>query len=127
MIDVVFLLLVFFLTTTTFVQPKQDLNTAIASRPAAASNSESVIEPAIISLTRTGDQTSYRFGAVNTSDPERIAEMLKSYSNKSQGAFVEVGGGVSFGEAANMISMCRAAGFSPVTWLASDKKRPRRP
>jgi len=125
MIDVVFLLLVFFLTTTTFVQPKQDLNTAISSRPAVADNSESIVEPAIVSLSRTGDQTDYRFGAVSTSDPERIAGMLRTFSDKSQGAFVEVGDGVPFGEAANMISICRAAGFSPVTWLAGGVDHPR--
>lgn len=85
MIDVVFLLLIFFLTTTSFVQPNQDLNTAIASRPAAANNSDSVVEPAIVSLAKIDGQTSYRFGAVNTSDSERIAGMLKSFSDKSQG------------------------------------------
>ncbi len=122
MIDVVFLLLIFFLTTTSFVQPEQDLDTAISTRDSSADDARTELEPAVVTLARNEGQTLIRFGAVTTTDLSRIAEMLNGFSNKAPGAFVEVGEGVPFGDAARAMSVCRAAGFQPVTWLAPGKE-----
>lgn len=125
MIDVVFLLLIFFLTTTSFVEPRRELaaNTAVAET--AQQGAQDTLEPAVVRLFRQGEVTFYSFGAVTTADEARIAGLLKAFGHKAPGAFVEVGPGVPFGDAARMLSLCQSAGFSPVTWLADDGGAPR--
>ena len=55
MIDVVFLLLIFFLVTTTFVRPEKQLLSSINVQEKSASDSSNDLEPAIICLLYTSD------------------------------------------------------------------------
>ncbi len=121
MIDVVFLLLIFFLSTTSFEQARKDLDTAIAANVTEGGAGEH-LEPARVRVLREGQTTVIRFGAVTTSDRERLAQLLGGFSQKSLGAFVEVGPGVPYGDAAAVLSVCQQAGFTPVTWLAAPER-----
>lgn len=127
MIDVVFLLLVFFLTTTTFIQPRKSLEAAVATADSDSSDQTADLEPAVVRLSRVDSRTVYRFGAVTTTDGKRIAELLRGFSNRGPGAFVEAGPGVPWGDSARIVALCRETGFSPVTWLADPAGEPRPP
>lgn len=121
MIDVVFLLLIFFLSTTSFEQARKDLDTVIAANVSEGGAGEN-LEPARVRIAREGETTVFRFGAVTTTDSDRLAQLLGAFSQKSLGAFVEVGPGVPYGHAAAVLSICQQAGFAPVTWLASPER-----
>ena len=50
MIDVVFLLLIFFLVTTTFIRPEREIRSMIQVKQKQASQSSSNLEPAIVEV-----------------------------------------------------------------------------
>ena len=60
MIDVVFLLLIFFLVTTTFVRPEREVVSAIKVDQKDASENQSVLEPAIVDVIQVQGQPVYR-------------------------------------------------------------------
>ena len=82
MIDVVFLLLVFFLVTTTFVRPERQLLSAIESNEREAASSESLLEPAVVEVAMVGDKTVYRIGAITTDDVQELKKVLQGFENK---------------------------------------------
>ncbi len=120
MIDVVFLLLIFFLVTSTFVKPEKQLRSAL--QPAQQSSSQTIadLEPAVVSIVRRGDQVVFRLGAIETSRLEELREPLENFVNKDDGAFVSVGSGVPFEEVARAIGLCRASGFVKVAYVPAD-------
>jgi biopolymer transport protein ExbD len=117
MIDVVFLLLIFFLVTTTFVRPEREIASAIKVNERSAATSKSNLEPAIIDIFKQGSGTVFRIGAVNTNDLDEITKVLTDFEDKSEGAFVRVSGEVPYEAAAMAIGACRAAGFTSVSYL----------
>ena len=73
MIDVVFLLLIFFMTTASFVKTERQLDTNIKNQD-SASSSASDMEPAIVEIVRSGGQFAYRIGAREVRDAAQEAE-----------------------------------------------------
>lgn len=117
MIDVVFLLLIFFIVTTTFVRPEREVASTIKVNQQNAASSESNLEPAIVDILRINSQVQFRIGALQTNDLEEVKKLLKGYTNKSEGAFVRVGGDVPYEAAAKVIGACRSSGFENVSYL----------
>ena len=117
MIDVVFLLLIFFLVTTTFVRPERQLLSAIQSNEREVAKSEKLLEPALVDVQKVGEQVVFRIGAISTDDIGDIKKVLKGFENKSEGAWVRVADNVPFEYAAEAIGACRASGFSSVAYL----------
>ena len=117
MIDVVFLLLIFFLVTTTFLRPEQQLGSAIKVLEKDATQSRSELEPAIVDVVRQGNATLFRLGAITTNDLREIRKTLDSFESKDEGAFVRVADDVPFEKAAQAIGVCRASGFETVSYL----------
>ncbi len=68
MIDVVFLLLIFFMTTAAFVKTERHLDSNIKSRD-ASSAAASDMEPAIVDIVRSGDRFVYRAPGPYAQDP----------------------------------------------------------
>jgi len=120
MIDVVFLLLIFFLVTTTFVRPERQLLSAIQSNEREAAKSETLLEPAVVNVLQLGDKPSYRIGAVTTDNIEEVKRILQGFENKTEGAWVRVADDVPFEFAARAIGACKSAGFSAVAWLPAE-------
>lgn len=120
MIDVVFLLLIFFLVTTTFVRPEREVVAAIKVDQKDASKNQSVLEPAIVDVIQVQGQPMYRLGAVQTNDISEIEKMLSAFESKSEGAFVRVSGDVPYEAAARAIGASRSAGFTSVSYLPLD-------
>ena len=117
MIDVVFLLLIFFLVTTTFIKPERQVATGIKVEPTDSGKRQSDLEPAVIDVVDIGDHAAFRLGAVTTTDLEELRKILQEFENKSDGAFVRVGPNVAFESAAQAIGVCKSAGFSTVSYI----------
>ena len=117
MIDVVFLLLIFFIVTTTFVRPEREIASAIKVNEQKSTAQNSNLEPAIIDVFRSNAQVQFRVGAVRTNDLNEIKILLNGFTNKSEGAFVRVAGDVPYEAASQAIGACRASGFESVSYL----------
>jgi len=117
MIDVVFLLLIFFIVTTTFVRPEREINSTIKVNEQQSAASDSNLEPAIVDVFRNNTQVQFRVGAVRTNDLEEIKKLLNGFENKSEGASVRVAGDVPYEAAAQAIGACHASGFESVSYL----------
>ena len=117
MIDVVFLLLIFFLVTTTFIKPERQLNSNIKVEQTAAGLQEDDLDPAILDLFLVGERVVFQLGARQTSQLEELKSVIDDFENKSEGAFVRVGSGVAFDHAARAIGLFKASGYSNVSYL----------
>lgn len=117
MIDVVFLLLIFFIVTTTFVRPERQLLSAIQVREKQAADSNANLDPAIIDVVRQNGAILFRLGAVRTNDIRTLEPILQSFPNKSAGAFVRAADDAPYEAAAQAIGVCKAADFPTVSYL----------
>ena len=117
MIDVVFLLLIFFLVTTTFVRPERQIVSAIQSNERQSAKKETHLEPALIDVEKLGADVVFKIGAITTNDIEEVKLILRGFDDKSEGAFVRVADDVPFEAAAQAIAACRASGFIAVAYL----------
>lgn len=120
MIDVVFLLLIFFLVTTTFVKPERQVASNIKVDQKESGKFQSDLEPAVIDVFQIGDVPAYKLGAVTTSDIEQLRKILKSFENKADGAFVRVSPSVSFEGVARAIGVCKDSGFANVSYVPAE-------
>ena len=117
MIDVVFLLLIFFLVTTTFLRPEKQVKSAIKVIEQDARQSRSDLEPAMVDVVLQSEQVIFKLGAIRTNKIAEIRNTLDNFENKSDGAFVRVADDVPFEQAAQAIGACRASGFDSVSYL----------
>ena len=120
MIDVVFLLLIFFIVTSTFVSPERQLVSAIQTDEQGKSTAPIGLEPAIIQISQLGSETYFQLGAIKTNRLSEIKPVLLRFENKSDGAFVRAGDNVPFEAAAQTIAVCKSSGFSIVSYLPGD-------
>lgn len=121
MIDIVFLLLIFFLVTTSYIRPELRLPSAIAALPdLKGASSASDLEPATIDIVSAGDRFQFRLGQIETADLGRIEQVLRTFRNRDAGAFVRADDGAPFDLPARAIHVCRELGFNPVTYLPLD-------
>ena len=120
MIDVVFLLLIFFLVTTTFIKPERQLNSNIQVEQTDAGLQTTEFEPAVVDIYSLGDQVFYKMGAVKTNELQRIEKIMASFGDKSAGGFVRIGAGVPFGHPAKVIGAFKANGFVQVSYLPAE-------
>ncbi len=117
MIDVVFLLLIFFMTTASFVATERNLDSAIQARQRSAQQAQSNLEPAIVEIVESGGRYVYKLGARETVSDQELQNLLQQFPNKFDGAFVRVRDGAPFRMAAGAIQSAKSAGFSVVTYV----------
>jgi biopolymer transport protein ExbD len=117
MIDVVFLLLIFFLVTTTFVRPEVRVASAIRTQLESVSTSASDLEPARIEIVQRGAEFVYRIGRTESTHWETIENVLTTFRRKDAGAFVRCVDDAPFDLPARAIHACKRLGFEPVTYL----------
>ena len=120
MIDVVFLLLIFFLVTTTFIKPERQLTGNIRTEHADAGLQPSDLDPAIVDIYQLGNRVLYQLGATRTSELKKLMDIMRDFENKADGAFVRVGGDVPFEHAAQVIGAFKANGFANVSYLPAE-------
>ena len=119
MIDVVFLLLIFFMTTSSFVRTERNLDSGIELERKSAS-AASDLEPAIVDVTRSGDRFVYRVGGLDLQTQEELLNVLRQFPDKLDGAFVRVSRDAPFRMAATAVQACKSAQFTIVSYVPLD-------
>jgi len=116
MIDVVFLLLIFFMTTASFVKTERQLDSNIKNQD-SASASASDLEPAIVEIVKRGDRFVFRVGALEMNDATELTNILRQFPSKLDGAYVKVNDDAPFRMVAAAIQSCKDAEFTTVTYV----------
>ncbi len=118
MIDVTFLLLIFFMATSGFQQTERELNPAIKVNKPASTKATSRVEPAIIDVGKaTGGAYVYKLGGREFSDPAELETVLRKLESKGDGAFVRAEDDAPFNMAAAAIQAAKQAGYVGVSYV----------
>ena len=118
MIDVVFLLLIFFMVTAAFVRTERNLAPAIKVKRSSAAQTKADFEPAIVDVVCRGDGVCfYRLVSRELTSAEELTNLLKMMGNKIDGAFVRVDDNAPFRMAAAAVQACKAAGYPSVSYV----------
>lgn len=118
MIDVVFLLLIFFLVTTTFRTPTHSLVTPIIAKTNfqnEAVNNDT--EQVTLAIRSQAGQIGYELGDLSTSDLSQLSELLKNVKPTSTQILVSVSDGIPFQTAVSVFDLCRSCGHETAAWL----------
>jgi len=117
MIDVVFLLLIFFMVTASFAKTERELDPAIRVEKAAATKSRTQLEPAIVEIVGGPGRFAYKLGGREFNSPAELTAVLRQFENKSDGAFVRVPDDAPFDMAAAALQACMDAKFLAVSYV----------
>jgi biopolymer transport protein ExbD len=117
MIDVVFLLLIFFMVTSSFNKTERQLDPAIKAERSGAAEGRN-LERAIIEIVRGEDGFVYRLGGREIATKEELVSVLSQFANKEDGAFVRGSDDAPIDMAAAAIQACKQARFLVVTYEA---------
>jgi biopolymer transport protein ExbD len=120
MIDVVFLLLIFFMTTSSFVKTERNLDPAIQLNERSSSASPRDLEPAIVEVVNLDSRDVFRLGGREFSSADDLTQVLRQFPNKLDGAFVQVDDAAPFHMAAAAVQACKSAGFTLVSYVPAD-------
>ena len=115
MIDVTFLLLIYFIVTTVFSLPEDQLTPALEVEQ-GSSSVETDLEPQIVTVTSNGSQQVYQIGDQTVADRSQLATILVRLPN-DPGIIILVDDGVTVGFAIAAVQEARDAGFERVTYV----------
>ncbi len=118
MIDVVFLLLIYFILTASFTMPEEDLASGLQAEAEGPSSAADLL-PMIVTVDRRNGRTLYRLGERASEDPDAIVAWLAPLP-KEGGVFVRVTDRASVDAAAKALSACKRAGFTKVSYVPAD-------
>ena len=117
MIDVVFLLLIFFMVTAAFVKTERNLDSAIKVNKQSASQANTHLEPAIVEIQSTPGGYVYQLGGREFTSQSDLTDILRRFDNKVDGAFVKVPDDAPYEMAAAAVQACKTAGFTSVSYV----------
>ncbi|MBM4005849.1 MAG: biopolymer transporter ExbD [Planctomycetes bacterium] len=117
MIDVVFLLLIFFMVTTSWHQAERELDPGIQVRESAGDAAARDLEPALVEVRRAPSGPVFRLAGRDFEDAQALTDVLRQFPNKTEGAVVLVSDAVEFDAAATAIQACKSADFRAVTYM----------
>ena len=123
MIDCVFLLLIFFMVTSSFNLAERELDSSIKVQRAFG-RAATDLAPAMVDIVR-GDSGRFVFklGGRELATAGELTEVLRQLDNKLDGAIVRAADEAPFNMAAGAVQACKSAGFTLVSYvpLTSDK------
>ena len=123
MIDVVFLLLIFFLVTTSFRTPTQSIITAIVSpnnTPAATLDND--VQQVTLAVANQSGNIGYKMGGIQTNDISKVGELLKKLKPKSVQILVKVSDEIPFQSAISVIELCKGCGHESAAWFPNHER-----
>ncbi len=120
MIDVTFLLLLYFLVTTVLARPEDRLSPTLQTRSESAAGPTSDFQPQIVDVLRIDGQPVFRMGTQIFRDKASLTTVLKRLP-KSAGLFVHVFDNASVGMVAAAFQAGRDVGFEQVTYVPADE------
>lgn len=115
LIDVVFLLLIFFLVTTSMAPPESELASAIQSERAGA-GAAADLQPQVLRVEVEGDSVVYRMGERAMHGRDELAALLRELPRAS-GVIVRVSNRAPVEAAATALQCCKDAGFDRVSYV----------
>ena len=119
MIDVTFLLLVYFLVSTVLARPEDLLTSSIQTRDADSAGAEIDFQPQIIEVIRLDGAPMYRLAGRTFVDASSLVDVLSDLP-RDIGIFVRVHRDVPVGFALAAVQSTRDAGFEQVTYVPED-------
>lgn len=114
MIDVIFLLLIFFMTTTTLATPEAELASGLRAERQGGRAQD--LAPQIVEVLRLEGAPAFRLGDRVMRDKASLRAVLETLP-RDAGVFVKVHAGVDVAAAAAALQACRDAGFERVTYV----------
>ncbi|MFT5525393.1 MAG: biopolymer transport protein ExbD [Pirellulaceae bacterium] len=118
MIDVVFLLLVFFIATASFIRTEREMPSSIRFQTTGSADVNQDLERAVVYVSQNGDQVTYRVGRRQFSSPDSLEEFLQAnFRDAPEGAFIYVRDGVAFRWVAAAMHACRQAGLQGISYV----------
>jgi biopolymer transport protein ExbD len=116
MIDCVFLLLIFFMVTSSFNKAERELDPAVKIQRAAGPTAAD-LAPAIVDVVRGGGGFMFKLGGREFTSAAELTDVLRQLDNKLDGAIVRVQDEAPFDMAASAIQSCKTAGFALVSYV----------
>lgn len=116
MIDCVFLLLIFFMVTSSFVKTERELDPGIKVERRGG-QAASDLAPAMIEIVQGSSGFVYKLGGRELTSAAELTDVLLQFQNKSQGAFVRASDEAPFEMAASAIQASKSAGFALVSYV----------
>ena len=117
MIDVVFLLLIFFLVTADFAQEEHKLPSALQSEGGGVRSSD--LQPQIIQISLLDGQVSYTIGQVRCSDRASLELVLKQLP-RDAGVAIKAEPYVPIQSVATALQAARNAGFTRRSYVPGE-------
>lgn len=115
MIDVIFLLLIYFLLTSIATAPESQLTQALrAEKIGGGRNAD--LQPQIVEAGIIDGAAGYRIGNQVFRDPGSLTELLRQLP-KDSGVFVRASNAVNVDWVAGALQACRDAEFARVTYV----------
>jgi len=116
MIDVTFLLLIYFMVTTVLAKQEDRLSPTLQTERESASGELSDFQPQIVTVLLVDGQPAYQLGPNIYRDKQALREALGGLP-KTAGVFVHVHNQIPVGFAVAAIQSARDAGFDQVTYV----------
>jgi biopolymer transport protein ExbD len=115
MIDCVFLLLIFFMVTSSFARTERELDTGLATETRTV-KAAGDLAPIIVEVVRGDGDFVFKVGGRQLATREELTDVLGKIENKLDGAFVRAADDAPFLMAAAAIQACKDAGFLKTTY-----------
>jgi biopolymer transport protein ExbD len=123
MIDCVFLLLIFFMVTSSFTLAERELDAAIKVQRASASPTQMDALPAIVEIVRnSAGQFVFKIGGRELTDQQELTQILRQFDSKLD-AFVRPDDDAPFDMVAAAIQACKDARFARTTYAPRESGR----
>ena len=119
MIDVVFLLLIYFIVTATLTPPEDRLSAALQAAERTSGSSSNDFRPQIVEVLNIDGSPAYRLGAKVMSDRAALFDALAPLPTDA-GVFIKVHDGVPVGFAVTAVQTAKDAGFTKVTYVPAE-------
>lgn len=116
MIDCVFLLLIFFMVTSSFALAERELDPGIKVERRGG-QAAGDLAPAIVDVVRGPAGFVYRLGGREFAAAAELTAVLQRFENKFDGAFVRAADEAPFEMAATAIQSCKDAGYLKVSYV----------
>ncbi|MEE2908019.1 MAG: biopolymer transporter ExbD [Planctomycetota bacterium] len=116
LIDVTFLLLVYFMVSTVMASPEDRLRPTIRTQDESASGSDADFQPQIVDVILVAGVPTYRLGQNDMTTASQLRDRLSNLP-ADLGVFIRGGEGVSVGFTMAAIQAARDTGFEQVTYV----------